>query len=58
VDLVKEKTNHGDTFVLASDGLWSNWTHLEYPGRFNSTTILKNHWNNWWQWYWKAGAPG
>jgi protein phosphatase len=29
VDLVKEKTNHGDTFVLASDGLWSELDPLD-----------------------------
>ena len=29
VDLVKEKTNHGDSFVLASDGLWSELDPLD-----------------------------
>ena len=29
VDLVKEKVNHGDTYVLASDGLWSELDPLD-----------------------------
>jgi protein phosphatase len=29
VDLVKEKTNYGDSFILASDGLWSELEPLD-----------------------------
>jgi protein phosphatase len=29
VDLIKEKTNYGDSFVLSSDGLWSELEPLD-----------------------------
>jgi PPM family protein phosphatase len=42
VDLVKEKTNHGDSFVLASDGLWSELDPLDIRDALLDDNIEKS----------------
>ena len=42
VDLVKEKTNHGDTFALASDGLWSELDPLDIRDALLDDNIEKS----------------
>jgi protein phosphatase len=42
VDLIKEKTNHGDTFVLASDGLWSELDPLDIRDALLDDNIEKS----------------
>jgi protein phosphatase len=42
VDLVKEKTNHGDSFVLASDGLWSELSTLDIRDALLDENIEKS----------------
>jgi protein phosphatase len=42
VDLVKEKNNHGDSFVLASDGLWSELSTLDIRDALLDENIEKS----------------
>ena len=42
VDLIKEKTNHGDSFVLASDGLWSELDPLDIRDALLDDNIEKS----------------
>jgi len=42
VDLVKEKTSHGDSYVLASDGLWSELDPLDIRDALLDDNIEKS----------------
>ena len=42
VDLVKEKTNYGDSFILASDGLWSELEPLDIRDALLDDNIEKS----------------
>jgi protein phosphatase len=42
VDLIKEKTTHGDSFILASDGLWSELETLDIRDALLDDDIKKS----------------
>jgi PPM family protein phosphatase len=42
VDLIKEKTNHGDSFILCSDGLWSELQLLDIRDALLDDNIEKS----------------